>query len=65
MNGTRQSAAAMVKDVNGYLKAVGLFISFEAGWPAVYEFLQRDGALPKSIEWIASSALPEGVFPSH
>jgi hypothetical protein len=54
-----------VKDMNGYLKPVGLFISFEAGWPAVNEFLQRNGALPKSIEWIASSELPQGVFPSQ
>jgi hypothetical protein len=42
---------------------VGLFIPFEAAWEAVREFIESDGALPKSIEWIANRDLPENTFP--
>ncbi|HEY4142340.1 MAG TPA: hypothetical protein VGM57_13055 [Pseudolabrys sp.] len=42
---------------------VGLFISYEKAWLAVKEFIETDGALPKSIEWIANKDLPPGTFP--
>jgi hypothetical protein len=42
---------------------VGLFIPFEAAWMAVKEFIETDGALPKSIEWVANRDLPENTFP--
>ena len=32
-------------------------------WKAVKEFLENEGALPKSIEWIANSDLPPNTFP--
>jgi hypothetical protein len=42
---------------------VGLFIPFEKAWKAVKEFIETDGALPKSIEWIANRDLPPNTFP--
>jgi hypothetical protein len=42
---------------------VGLFIPFETAWPAVKEFIETDGNLPKSIEWVANSDLPPNTFP--
>lgn len=52
-----------VETAHGDLKPVGLFISFEAAWKAVKEFMERDGMLPKSIPWIAAPDLPPGTFP--
>jgi hypothetical protein len=51
------------RDRYGSLIAVGLFIPFEDAWRAVKEFLETDGALPKSIEWIAGRDLPPDAFP--
>ena len=42
---------------------VGLFIPFKSAWLAVKEFIETDGELPKSIEWIANKELPPGTFP--
>ena len=42
---------------------VGLFVPFEAAWKAVKEFIETDGALPTSIEWVANRDLPENTFP--
>jgi hypothetical protein len=42
---------------------VGLFIPYEKAWLAVKEFIETDGTLPKSIEWIANKDLPPGTFP--
>jgi hypothetical protein len=42
---------------------IGLFIPFDAAWKAVKEFIETDGALPKSIVWIANGDLPENTFP--
>lgn len=42
---------------------VGLFIPFDKAYSAVKEFIETDGALPKSIEWIANKDLPPGTFP--
>jgi hypothetical protein len=42
---------------------VGLFIPFEKAWDAIKEFMEMDGALPKSIPWIAVPDLPRDAFP--
>jgi hypothetical protein len=42
---------------------VGLFIPFRAAWPAVKEFIETDGELPKSIDWIGDADLPPKIFP--
>lgn len=42
---------------------VGLFIPFEDAWKAVKEFIETDGQLPRSIEWIANKDLPPNTFP--
>lgn len=42
---------------------VGLFVPFAVAWPAVKEFMETDGQLPTSIEWVKSSDLPDGTFP--
>jgi hypothetical protein len=43
---------------------VGLFIPFERAWVAVKEFIETDGKLPTSIEWIANKDLPPYTFPA-
>jgi hypothetical protein len=52
-----------VETRHGDLMPIGLFIPFERAWTAVTEFLEADGALPKSIAWIASENVPDGAFP--
>jgi hypothetical protein len=42
---------------------VGLFIPYANAWKAVKEFIETDGKLPKSIEWIANRDLPKNTFP--
>ncbi len=42
---------------------VGLYIPYAQAWKAVKEFMETDGALPKSIEWIANTDLPANTFP--
>jgi len=42
---------------------IGLFIPFAKAWSAVKEFIETDGELPKSIEWIANRNLPPNTFP--
>ena len=42
---------------------VGLFIPFAEAWKAVKEFMESEGQLPTSIEWIKGEDLPEGTFP--
>jgi hypothetical protein len=42
--------------------SVALFIPFETAWKAVKEFIERDAALPRSIEWIVDDDLPEYAF---
>jgi hypothetical protein len=41
----------------------GLFIPLEVAWVAVKEFLERDGALPTRIQWVAGRDLPQDTFP--
>jgi len=43
--------------------SVGLFIPFPKAWKAVKEFMETDGELPTSIEWIAIRDLPPETFP--
>lgn len=52
-----------VPDMHGTRLPVGLFIPFEMAWKAVKEFIETEGALPKSIEWIANSKLPPNTYP--
>ena len=40
-----------------------LYIPFEEAWKAVKEFIETDGALPKSIEWISNKDLTPDTFP--
>jgi len=42
---------------------VGLFIPFHKAYEALTEFIETDGQLPKSIEWMASNDLPPDTFP--
>lgn len=42
---------------------VGLFIPFAVAWLAVQEFMETEGQLPTSIEWVRSGDLPDGTFP--
>ena len=41
-----------------YAMPIGLFVPYETAWKAVKEFIETDGELPKSIEWIANRDLP-------
>ena len=43
--------------------SAGLFIPFPRAWLAVKEFMETDGELPTSIEWIADTDLPPETFP--
>lgn len=52
-----------IMTAHGDRMPIGLFIPFEAAWKAIKEFMDRDGALPSSIEWVAGSDLPAGTFP--
>jgi hypothetical protein len=52
-----------VETLHGTLLPVGLFIPFPIAWKAVKEFMERDGELPMSIEWIAGRDLPPNTFP--
>ncbi|MGP9811875.1 hypothetical protein ACTZWT_10220 [Rhodopseudomonas sp. NSM] len=44
------------------LRPIGLFIPYAQAWPAVKEFMERDGELPTSIEWVDAEALPPNTF---
>ena len=52
-----------VHNTEGFLLSKGLFIPFETAWNAVKQFIETDGELPTSIEWIARHHLPPGTFP--
>ena len=53
----------LVRSLHDTPLPVGLFIPFDNAWRAVKEFMETDGALPKSIEWIANSDLHPNTFP--
>lgn len=44
------------------LRPIGLFIPYAKAWPAVKEFMERDGELPTSIEWVDGKDLPPNTF---
>ena len=52
-----------VKTAHDDLFPVGLYIPFETAWKAVKEFIETDGQLPRSIEWVAGNDLPADAFP--
>ncbi|MGD9867892.1 MAG: Imm1 family immunity protein [Hyphomicrobiales bacterium] len=52
-----------VRTLHGTQLPEGLFIPFREAWKAVKEFIETDGALPKSISWVENSTLPKGTFP--
>lgn len=52
-----------VRSMHGTPLPVGLFIPYEKAWQAVKEFMETEGALPTSIEWIANRDLPPKTFP--
>jgi hypothetical protein len=52
-----------VRTLHGTPMPVGLFIPFDKAWIAVKEFIETEGELPKSIEWVANRGLPPNTFP--
>ena len=44
------------------LRPIGLFIPYAQAWKAVKEFMERDGELPTSIEWVDAEDLPPNTF---
>ncbi|MGH1420169.1 MAG: Imm1 family immunity protein, partial [Hyphomicrobiaceae bacterium] len=42
---------------------VGLFIPFADAFKAVKEFMETEGKLPKSIDWVRDEDLPNDIFP--
>ena len=52
-----------VRSTHDTLLPIGLFVPFEAAWNGVREFVETDGALPRSIEWVANRDLPPHTFP--
>ncbi len=53
----------LVRSLHDTPLPVGLFIPFREAWKAVKEFIETDGELPKSIEWVANKDLPPNTFP--
>jgi hypothetical protein len=51
-----------VRSKQGTLLPVGLFLPHGTAWKAVKEFMEADGELPSSIEWISNRDLPRGTF---
>ena len=51
-----------VETPQGDQMSAALFIPFETAWKAVKEFIEREAALPQSIEWIDERALPDYAF---
>jgi len=41
---------------------IGLFVPFPAAYLAVRDFIQTEGELPTSIEWIAVKDITEDAF---
>lgn len=52
-----------VRTMHGDDMPVSFYIPFAEAWKAVKEFLETDGQLPKSIEWVENSTLPRDTFP--
>jgi len=54
-----------VRSKQGTLLPVGLFLPHGTAWKAVKEFMETDGELPTSIEWISNRDLPRDTFPDR
>jgi hypothetical protein len=54
-----------VRSLHGEPLPVGLFIPFAKAWLAVKEFIETEGQLPTSIEWIKNTDLPDNTFPDQ
>ena len=52
-----------VRSLHGTPLPVGLFVPFATAWKAVREFIETDGQLPRSIQWVANRDLPPNTFP--
>jgi hypothetical protein len=52
-----------IETMHGDLMPIGLYVPFERAWAAVKEFMEMDGALPKSIAWIGEDDIPDDAFP--
>ena len=52
-----------VTTMHGDDMPIALYIPFAEAWKAVKEFLETDGQLPKSIEWVENNRLPRDTFP--
>lgn len=52
-----------VADLHGTKTPIGLFVPYETAWRATEEFIASNGGLPVSIDWVASSDLPDDAFP--
>jgi hypothetical protein len=52
-----------VTTLHGDRMPIGLYVPFEIAWLAIKEFMEREGALPTSIEWVAGHDLPPETFP--
>ena len=52
-----------VRTLHSDARPVGLYIPFAEAWKAVKEFIETDGKLPKSIEWVKNIDLPDNTFP--
>jgi hypothetical protein len=61
--GDMSRLAEWVESLHEDLKPVGLFVPFDVAWLAVKEFIETDGALPKSIAWVSDRDLPPDTFP--
>lgn len=61
--GNPKTLRTLVKASQGSRMPIGLFIPFEQALKAIAEFIEKNGALPKCIDWIAADDLPEGSFP--
>jgi hypothetical protein len=61
--GDQRRLLEWIRTMHGDLMPIGLFIPWDTAWKAIKEFIEIDGALPKSIEWIADRDLPPEVFP--
>jgi hypothetical protein len=53
-----------VNSFHGTALPIGLFIPFDAGCSAMREFIERDGELPTTIEWIVGTDLPPNTYPA-
>jgi hypothetical protein len=52
-----------VRTMHGDDMPISFYIPFAEAWKAVKEFIEADGALPKSIEWVENRTLPGDTFP--